>query len=541
MDNKNRKEMIEKVKLLSPFEIKEELIHIAKKSQEKSTDQMLNAGRGNPNWTAATPRRAFFTLGQFAVDETQRVWCDGDLAGMPFKKGIYNRFKEYCKNNKDAGGIDLLEEVIEYGIREHGFEPDDWVFELVDAIIGDNYPVPDRMLIHIEKIVREYLIKEMGGDPKTDTHDIFAVEGGTAAMCYIFDSMKANGLMNEGDKIALMVPIFTPYLDIPKLPRYNFDVTYIYASEMNDKGRHTWQYPKEELDKLKDQSIKCLCVVNPSNPPSVAINEEGMYYLKQIVKEHNPDLMIVTDDVYGTFCDKFKSLMVTMPYNTLGVYSYSKYFGATGWRLGVIALAKDNVYNKRIANHSSQEKERIRIRYASLTNEVEKLSFIDRIVADSRQVALNHTAGLSTPQQVQMAIFSIFGMLNQGLKYKEQTEKICKQRKELLYENLIGLPLKNDSYSTNYYDEYDLLVWARMKYGEEFAQYLKTKRDSIEFLFELAEKHRIVLLNGSGFEGPSWSIRVSLANLYDEQYVEIGKGINELFDEYAKDWKNSKK
>ncbi len=71
------------------------------------------------------------------------------------------------------------------------------------------------------------------------------------------------------------------------------------------------------------------------------------------------DLMIVTDDVYGTFCDKFKSLMVTMPYNTLGVYSYSKYFGATGWRLGVIALAKDNVYNKRIANHSSQEKERI--------------------------------------------------------------------------------------------------------------------------------------------------------------------------------------
>ena len=165
MDNKNRKEMIEKVKLLSPFEIKEELIHIAKKSQEKSTDQMLNAGRGNPNWTAATPRRAFFTLGQFAVDETQRVWCDGDLAGMPFKKGIYNRFKEYCKNNKDAGGIDLLEEVIEYGIREHGFEPDAWVFELVDAIIGDNYPVPDRMLVHIEKIVREYLIKEMGGDP----------------------------------------------------------------------------------------------------------------------------------------------------------------------------------------------------------------------------------------------------------------------------------------------------------------------------------------------------------------------------------------
>ena len=200
--------------------------------------------------------------------------------------------------------------------------------------------------------------------------------------------------------------------------------------------------------------------------------------------------------------------------------------------------------NKRIANALDARIRKNQIRNAYIKHdEVDPstISFMDRIVADSRLVALNHTAGLSTPQQVQMAFFSVFGMLNQGLKYKEQTEKICKQRKELLYENLIGLPLKKfDSYSTNYYDEYDLLVWARMKYGEEFAQYLKTKRDSIEFLFELAEKHKIVLLNGSGFEGPSWSIRVSLANLYDEQYVEIGKGINELFDEYAKDWKNSK-
>lgn len=80
-----------------------------------------------------------------------------------------------------------------------------------------------------------------------------------------------------------------------------------------------------------------------------------------------------------------------------------------------------------------------------------------------------------------------------------------------------------------------------MKYGEEFAKYLKSERDSIEFLFELAEKYKIILLNGSGFEVPSWSIRVSLANLYDDQYIEIEKGINELFDRYENKWKNSKK
>ena len=542
MKNISRLELENIYGKISPFEFKNKLIELATLSNRKSTRTLLDAGRGNPNWIASTPREAFFTFGQFAITESRYTWDDGDLTGMPKKTGIYKRFCTYVENNKFMPGIDTLKAIIDYGIEELNFDKDEFLHELTDAIIGDNYPFPDRMLIHIEKIVKEYLKREMKYDvEKGGEFNVFAVEGATAAMCYIFDSLIANNLLLKGDKIAIMTPVFTPYLEIPHLPRYEFEVVYINADEIDENDEHTWQCSNKELEKLSNPDIKALFVVNPSNPPSVAISQKSISKIVDIVKTKNKDLMIISDDVYGTFIHGFRSLMADLPYNTIGVYSYSKYFGVTGWRLGVIALAKDNVYNKRIANHSSQEKERIRIRYASLTNEVEKLSFIDRIVADSRQVALNHTAGLSTPQQVQMAIFSIFGMLNQGLKYKEQTKKICKQRKELLYENLIGLPLKNDSYSTNYYDEYDLLVWARMKYGEEFAQYLKTKRDSIEFLFELAEKHRIVLLNGSGFEGPSWSIRVSLANLYDEQYVEIGKGINELFDEYAKDWKNSKK
>ena len=111
------KSYAKKMETISPFELKNKLIEMADESIKKIAHTMLNAGRGNPNWTAATPRRAFFTLGQFAVDETQRVWCDGDLSGMPFKKGIYDRFKEYCKYNKVSGGIDLLEEIFEYGIR----------------------------------------------------------------------------------------------------------------------------------------------------------------------------------------------------------------------------------------------------------------------------------------------------------------------------------------------------------------------------------------------------------------------------------------
>ena len=31
------------------------------------------------------------------------------------------------------------------------------------------------------------------------------------------------------------------------------------------------------------------------------------------------------------------------------MYSFSKYFGATGWRLGVIAVSQDNVFDATLA------------------------------------------------------------------------------------------------------------------------------------------------------------------------------------------------
>lgn len=539
---KNYKDVIDKVRKLSPFELKDNLITCATEHERKATEIFLNAGRGNPNWTASTPRDAFFTLGHFAVSEARRVWSHGDLAGMPEKLGITRRFNEYAKDHPDAPGLDLLDKIVDLGIIQYGYDEDSWLFELVDGIIGDNYPVPDRMLPRIERVVHDYLIKEMGGEiPDIPYHDLFAVEGGTAAMCYIFDSIMANHLLEKESQIALAVPIFTPYLEIPHLSRYNFKVTEIFASELDKDGRHTWQYPKKELDKLADPNIKLFCVVNPSNPPSVAIDEESMDYIEKIVKTKNPNLMIVTDDVYGTFANKFKSLVITLPYNTLGVYSFSKYFGVTGWRLGVIALSKENVFNKLIKELPEDAKQDLLDRYNPLNIEPENIPFIDRLVADSRQVALNHTAGLSTPQQVQMAIFSMFALLDIDDTYKQQTKDICFRRKKLVFDNLCDFPIKlNNDYSTSYYHEFDLLVWARLKYGEEFAKYLEENHDPLEFLFNLAEKYHIVLLNGEGFQAPRWSIRVSLANLYDHQYIQIGNAMNALFEAYATEWQNHK-
>ncbi|EOU2038801.1 MAG: aspartate 4-decarboxylase [Clostridium perfringens] len=523
---------------ISPFEFKNKLIDLAK--DKKSAHILLDAGRGNPNWTASTPRDAFFTFGHFAVSETKRTFESCDLAGIPHKEGIYNRFLKFLEENKSFPAIELLEKIIDYGIKEKGFNPDDFLYELCDAIIGDNYPYPDRMLPHIESIVHDYLLKELCYLPPSKKFKLFAVEGATAAMCYIFDSLIANELLQRRDKIAIMTPIFTPYLEIPQLPRYDLESIYIHASEINEEGSYTWQYPEEELNKLKDPSIKALFLVNPSNPPSMAIHDKSKELLKDIVTNYNPNLMIISDDVYGTFVNKFQSLVADLPHNSIGVYSYSKYFGVTGWRLGTLALYEDNIFDKLISELPSEKKEMVNKRYESLSTDPEKIPFIDRIVADSRQVALNHTAGLSTPQQVQMAFFSAFSLVDKENTYKNQTIAICHRRQRLLFEGL-DLPIKENPYDASYYAEFDLLQWALKNYGPEFANYLESNYKPVDVLYKLAEESSIVLLSGGGFQGPEWSVRISLANLDDDAYSEIGTVLRKILEDFVHHWKSSTK
>ena len=50
----------------------------------------------------------------------------------------------------------------------------------------------------------------------------------------------------------------------------------------------------------------------------------------------------------------------------------------------------------------------------------------------------------------------------------------------------------------------------------------------LDLAFRLAEDHGIVLLNGGGFEAPDWSLRVSLANLGDDVYEDIGRGVRSI-------------
>ena len=528
---------LRKFETLGPFEIKDELIKLAKKTSRTTQSAFLNAGRGNPNWIATTPREGFFLLGQFAVTESKRVMeHPAGVGGMPQPQGIASRFEAWLAKHSDMPGASFLSAMVPFAIKTFGFEPDAFVHELVDSIIGDNYPVPDRMLVHNERIVHEYLMWAMCGKPQpAGKFDLYAVEGGTAAMCYIFKSLKANRLLHPGDTIALGTPIFTPYLELPHLEDYGLKFVTIQAPQEN-----RFQFTDAELKKLEDPKVKAFFLVNPGNPTGVAISKEVIGKIANLVKTKRPDLMLLTDDVYGTFVNDFRSLLGELPQNTIGVYSYSKYVGCTGWRLGVIAVHEDNIFDKMIAKLPDADLKALDKRYGTLVLEPRKIKFIDRIVADSRDVALNHTAGLALPQQVMMSLFSLAEMMDGAKLYQKACMEIVHRRAKAMIEGL-GIEVSPNPLYNAYYGLIDFEFFARKNIGQDAVEYLKKNVHPLDLAFRLAEDHGIVLLNGGGFEAPDWSLRVSLANLPDEAYEEIGRGVRSIARGYRDAFEASKR
>jgi len=518
---------------LSPFELKDKLIKMAKSHHERV---MLNAGRGNPNWVATIPRSGFFQLGIFATEESLRVVDMPEIGGAPERSGISKRFDQFLEKNAGIPGIHFLRDALAYVRDELKIDPDEFVLEMVDAVLGDHYPEPDRMLTNCEKIVHKYLEQEMcGGDPPPGRFELFATEGGTAAMHYIFTSLMENKLLHKGDKIAIGTPIFTPYLEIPRLNDYRF-----VELEIEQDESSYWQYRDSEIEKLADPGVKAFFLVHPSNPTSVGMQSSTLEKISEVVKTKRKDLIIITDDVYGTFVNGFRSIAAVVPHNTILVYSYSKYFGATGWRLGVIGIHENNVFDKMIAALPEKTKAELRERYSTTAVNPDRMKLIERMVADSRSVALHHTAGLSTPQQVLMSLFSLFSLLDKRGDYKKAARYIVAHRFKTLYD-AIGIPVPQNQYDAHYYTTIDVPTLAEQRYGEEFADYLVRNHEPIDFVVKLAEKKSIVLMDGGGFDAPNMSVRVSLANLPNSTYEAIGRGISDLLAEYHRRWEASKK
>lgn len=511
---------------LSPFELQDELGRLAEKA---NVDEVLDAGKGQPNWLAATPRHAFHLLGQFALGLAEEASIRADAGWFPDLDGVAARLHAWVAERRDEPGAALLVAVVNHGVEALGFEEDPWVAELVVGVLGDRYPWPHRMLTHVEQLLHEYLMTTHAAGSATTGRPkgrfrLFATEGGAAAMTYCFQSLRRNGLLGPGDSIAIGTPVFSPYLQIPMLSEYGFEIVHIRADE--DEG---WRYPASELEKLRDPQVKAFFLVNPGNPDTRALRPDEVKVLKEIVATDRPDLVILTDTAYATFVQSFHSLLAELPQHTICVHSFSKHMGATGERLAIIAMHEDHVIDRLLREQPDGERGFRAERYRTVTDDLNEFKFVDRVVADSRDVALYHIAGLATPQQVKMALFAGFALLDTGRAYLAMTRDVLEMRLQALLDPLeVDMPTGED---THYYTLLDVLELARRRHGDDFATWLEETQHPLAFPIHLAEQYGVVALPGRGFEAMTWSVRVSLANLPDTAYPKVASAVHAAIDD----------
>ena len=142
---------------------------------------VLDAGRGNPNWINTQARYAFTRFSDFATHECELDMSSGSMAGHARQEGIGDRF-DAAMDAEDPVDAFLIQS-IDYCVTALGLDKNSLLKELADAVIGDYYPSPSRVLPNIEIILNAYLQSTLyhGTDLAAETQ-IFPTEGGTAAM-----------------------------------------------------------------------------------------------------------------------------------------------------------------------------------------------------------------------------------------------------------------------------------------------------------------------------------------------------------------------
>lgn len=518
---------------ISPFELKNKLIKMA---EGNKPSQMLNAGRGNPNFFNDFGRTFLYKLSNLCLSLAHKKGNLMDLVTYPALTD-YNYEKEFKLKSKKwptrykTFFHDYIKFLKKMAIRDN-IPPNEIFHDVVMSSLGCFYPSPPRIQPHVRLVVEQFLHKLVMGSHeskyKPEDFEYFATEGAAAGIMYVFNTLKENHLLLPGDTIAIITPIFSPYMEMPLLADYNVKIIEL-------KGNPDKQYSldHEEMDKLKDKKIKALFMVNPANPGSYSLSKDNIEYIGNIVNTERNDMIVLSDNVYAPFVTEYNSFMQTCPQNTIEVFSLSKFFGTTGWRLGLCMIAKENKFNKLLTNLPKKYKDDISQRYKVASLTPDKLTFMQRLVFDSRQVAEGHVGGLSTPQQTLIGIYLYYFLHDTSSEYKKQIQNILIDRMNLLYKSLnttIAMPPT----STNYYNLIDIPQVTENLHGKKAREYIENKYEYLEFLFHLAKQYHVVLLPGAGFGSTPWRVRVSLANLSDGDYAKISVALKNSIEDFVK-------
>ena len=196
-----------------------------------------------------------------------------------------------------------------------------------DADIG-KYALPDGLDLLRQLVVRKH--KSDTGITVGADENVMITAGNMQGMHSLLQV-----ITNPGDEIILTDPCFASHIQQVTM----CGGTPVYWSL--DEG-NSWSLDIDALPGLVNRKTKAVIINSPSNPTGKIFSRENLLRIGKMAKTH--DFMILIDDPYSHFTyenkDRYFNLASVMDLfeNIAYLYSFSKAYAMSGWRLGYIIV-----------------------------------------------------------------------------------------------------------------------------------------------------------------------------------------------------------
>lgn len=225
------------------------------------------------------------------------------------------------------------ERVVHLERGEPDFDTPPHVVEALAAAAraGETHYPDQRGTANLRAAILEKLARENG--IRCDPDDVVVTDGGTHALFLAFQA-----LLGDGDELLVLSP---HWMAIPKLVGFAHGATFrtlpMYLDALEDRLA-----PADLAARLRAAlrpNTRGIYLNTPNNPTGAVLNREQLAALAEVAIER--DLWVVSDEAYehllfdGTRHVSIASLP-GMAERTLSVYTLSKSYAMTGWRLGYV-------------------------------------------------------------------------------------------------------------------------------------------------------------------------------------------------------------
>ena len=146
-------------------------------------------------------------------------------------------------------------------------------------------------------------------------------------------------ITNPGDEVIIPEPTYTSYREVIKLA--GCKPVFVPLDE-NER----WRFDIEKYRQAITPRTKAIFYCNPNNPTGTVYTKDQLLQLGDLAEKN--DLFLISDEVYKDFVydqEKIFSLaeVPELRKRVIRIFSFSKAFAMTGWRIGYLHSDADNI------------------------------------------------------------------------------------------------------------------------------------------------------------------------------------------------------